>query len=342
MRKVNKNGHAFYVATSNLLNFANPHRVFYKNATPYDDKSYQAKLNGLTQLLAPAQANVIAVQEIWDKDALTDLAINLGFDVTDVIAPLASNDATSKYTKGEGAQNTPALGFISHYPCLDVAVLEQFHDKAVIDIPDVGEYAVFNRPALMATFDIAGKPVTFVNAHLKSKRPHFLRDANGIALEDIDDPNIRVRAKLRSLCMRAAEAAAIRMQVIKKLDNTTCPLVLMGDMNDVTMSVTTQLMTETGEVNYDRSMRDTALFDAARIQTRYGWMHDVAYSHIHQGMPEVIDQIFVSEEFLIDSKFAAGYVERVDYFNDHLKWDYKNRASDHGVVRAKLVLNSLN
>ncbi|PIE47067.1 MAG: endonuclease [Gammaproteobacteria bacterium] len=341
MSKVNKNRHIFYVATSNLLNFANPHRVFYKNAKAYDDQSYQTKLNGLTQLLAPTQANVIAVQEIWDKDALIDLAINLGFDATNVIAPLASNDVSSQYTKGEGAKNTPAVGFISNYKCLDIEVLEHFCDKAVIDIPDLGKYAVFNRPALMVTFEIAGKPVIFINAHLKSKRPHFLRDANGSPLEDIENPNIRVRAKLRSLCMRAAEAAAIRMQVIKKLANTHCPLILMGDMNDVTMSVTTQLMAETGDVNYNRSMRDTVLFDATRIQTKYGWMHDVAYSHIHQGMPEIIDQIFVSEEFLNDGKFSVGYVERVDYFNDHLKWDYKNRASDHGVVRAKLVLNAV-
>ena len=125
--------------------------------------------------------------------------------------------------------------------------------------------------------------------------------------------------------MRAAEAASIRMSIVERLHHTREPLILLGDMNDVTSSVTTQLMTETGEVNYDKSMRDVALFDAARIQARYGWMKDMAYTHIHQGMPEVIDQLFVSEEFLPDSKFSLGQVERVDYFNDHLKWDYVDR-----------------
>lgn len=334
-----RNNHKhFYIATSNLLNFANPNRVFYENAKPYSNEVYQKKLAGLTQLLTQTQADIIAVQEIWDTDALTDLAVNLGFDKDNVIAPMASNDKNSPYTQGKGAQGTPAMGMISRYPVLETELLQNFNEKAIIDIPDIGEYKAFNRPPLMLTLDVAGQPVTVVTAHLKSKRPNYLRDEQGEPLEDIEDPNIRVRAKMRSLCMRAAEASAIRMRIIEKLDDTHHPLILLGDMNDVTMSVTTQLLAETGEVSYDRAMRDTALFDVSRVQTKYGWMHDVAYSHIHQGMPETIDQMFVSEEFLPESKFSLGFVERVDYFNDHLKWDYHDRPTDHGVVRAKIVV----
>ncbi|MGM8900599.1 endonuclease/exonuclease/phosphatase family protein, partial [Psychrobacter sp. 1Y4] len=214
----------------------------------------------------------------------------------------------------------------------ETTLLEEIAPKAVIDIPDIGPHQHFNRPPLILRVDAYGQPITIITAHLKSKRAFFLRDENGHLLEDMDDPNIRIRAKLRSLCMRAAEAASIRMSIMERLHHTREPLILLGDMNDVTGSVTTQLMTETGEVNYDKSMRDVALFDAARIQARYGWMKDVAYTHIHQGMPEVIDQLFVSEEFLPDSKFSLGQVERVDYFNDHLKWDYSDRVTDHGII----------
>ena len=61
---------------------------------------------------------------------------------------------------------------------------------------------------------------------------------------------------------------------------------------------------------------------------------DVAYSHVHQGSPEVLDQIFVSEEFLPRSKFSIGDVRRVDYFNDHLQEGKDRSRSDHGFVRA--------
>ena len=330
----------FYIATANLLNFANPNRIYYENAPAYSDNEYQHKLRGITDLLAKAHADIIAVQEVWDSHALEALAVALGFEPEHVVIPLASNDKASPYTQGKGAQQTPAVGIITRFEQLESTLLEQVEPKAVIDIPDIGLYQRFNRPPLVLRVNAFGQPITIVTAHLKSKRAFFLRDENGQLLEDMDDPNIRVRAKLRSLCMRAAEAASIRMSIIQRLHHTREPLILLGDMNDVTGSVTTQLMSETGEVNYDKSMRDVALFDAARIQARYDWMKDVAYTHIYQGMPEVIDQLFVSEEFLPDSKFSLGQVERVDYFNDHLKWDYTDRVIDHGIIRAKIKLHN--
>lgn len=329
----------FYIATANLLNFANPKRIYYDNAPAYDEQSYQRKVAGITDLLSKANADIIAVQEVWDSNALEAVATGLGFTPDQFIVPLASNDSNSRYTQGRGAQGTPAVGIISRFKPLEQQLLQDVVSEAVIDIPDIGPYREFKRPPLLLRVDAYGQPMTIITAHLKSKRAFFLRDKEGNLLEDMDDPNIRVRAKLRSLCMRASEAASIRMTIIERLRRTREPLILLGDMNDVTGSVTTQLMAETGEVNYDKSMRDVALFDAARIQARYGWMKDVAYTHIYQGIPEVIDQLFVSEEFLPDSKFAIGHVERVDYFNDHLKWDYEDRVIDHGIVRAKIRLS---
>ena len=341
IRHTETNSHKqFYIATANLLNLVNPNRIYYDNAPAYDNKSYDKKVRGITELLAKAHADIIAVQEVWDSQALEAVAVSLGFKPEHVVIPLASNDPNSSYTQGKGAQKTPAVGIISRFEQLETTLLEEIAPKAVIDIPDVGPYQRFNRPPLVLRVNAFGQPITIITAHLKSKRAFFLRDKDGNLLEDIDNPNIRVRAKLRSLCMRAAEAASIRMSIIDRLQHTREPLILLGDMNDVTGSVTTQLMTETGEVNYDKSMRDSALFDAARVQARYGWMKDVAYTHIYQGIPEVIDQLFVSEEFLPDSKFALGQVERVDYFNDHLKWDYTDRVTDHGIIRAKIKLHA--
>ncbi|GAA0320429.1 endonuclease/exonuclease/phosphatase family protein [Psychrobacter aestuarii] len=339
MQNQRHNKTQFYIATANLLNFAKPQRSFYDNTPAYTQTEYTQKLEGLSALLKHAHADILAVQEIWDTEALTALAVRLGFDAADVTAPLASNDPSSSHTQGKGAQNTPAVGIITRFPVLETTLLEDIAPEAIVDIPDVGPHKKYQRPPLLLRLDINGQSVTVVTAHLKSKRAYFLRDAAGDLLEDMDDPNIRIRAKLRSLCMRAAEAASIRIAIMARLNHTNEPLILLGDMNDVTGSVTTQLMAETEEVHYDKSIRDVALFDAARVQRRYGWMKDVAYTHIYQGMPEVIDQLFVSEEFLADSKFALGYVDRVDYFNDHLKWDYADRVTDHGIVRAKIVLN---
>ena len=64
----------------------------------------------------------------------------------------------------------------------------------------------------------------------------------------------------------------------------------------------------------------------------------MAYSHIHQGFPEVLDQILVSEEFTAVSRRSLGEVLRVDAFNDHLHEGRDRTRSDHGFVRALLRL----
>ncbi len=91
-----------------------------------------------------------------------------------------------------------------------------------------------------------------------------------------------------------------------------------GDLNDSPHSVTTQLIAATSQVAYDRSARDTALYSAWDVQGEAALRRDVAYSHIHQGYPVVLDQILVSEEFVQTSRNALGDVRRVEVFNDHL------------------------
>jgi endonuclease/exonuclease/phosphatase family metal-dependent hydrolase len=174
--------------------------------------------------------------------------------------------------------------------------------------------------------------------HMKSKRPKFLQDGAGNPLEDRDDPAITARATLRSLLMRAAEAAALRRIVVGITSRTRDPLVLMGDLNDGPHAVTTQMIAATQAVAFDRQARDTALYLAAEVQVEPALKRDMAYSHLHQGWPEVLDQIWVSEEFVAGSKFGIGDVRRVEVFNDHLHEPRDGSRSDHGFVRAVMRL----
>ena len=134
--------------------------------------------------------------------------------------------------------------------------------------------------------------------------------------------------------MRGAEAVALRDVVIQLLKGSQEPLVVMGDFNDGPHSVTTQLVAATSEVAYDRASRDFALFNAYELQTEATLKKDLAYSHVFQGYPEVLDQILVSEEFVPGAKFAIGDVRRVDYFNDHLHEGRDRCKSDHGFGKA--------
>lgn len=320
------------VATANVLNLANPGRMFYENQESYSQNEFERKIEWLGGRIAALNADVLAVQEVWDEAAIQKAVARSGLRYSTVAVPGAENN-----DKNDGAQNTPRVGIVTR---LDVEKLQSFAEFPAslrIQIPGVGEHAKFERPPLLATLRMKhGQVVHVFTAHMKSKRPKFLQDAKGEPQEDREDPKVLALATLRSLMMRGAEAAAMRHIVADVLQRTHDPLIVMGDFNDGPHSVTTQIIAATGEVVYDRGARDVALWNAYEVQGEMALKRDVAYSHVHQGSPEVLDQIFVSEEFLARSKFSIGDVRRVDYFNDHLQEGKDRSRSDHGFVRAVL------
>ena len=320
------------VATANVLNLANPGRMFYANQDTYSNNEFERKIDWLGGRIAALNADVLAVQEVWDEAAIRAAVARSGLRYSTVAVPGAENDATHS-----GAQNTPRVGIVTRLDIEKLQSFSEFPQSLRIQIPGVGEHAKFERPPLLATLRMKhGQIVHMLTAHMKSKRPKFLQDAKGEPQEDREDPKVLALATLRSLMMRGAEAAAMRCIVADVLQRTHEPLIVMGDFNDGPHSVTTQIIAATGEVVYDRGARDVALWNAYEVQGEMALKRDVAYSHVHQGSPEVLDQIFVSEEFLPRSKFSIGDVRRVDYFNDHLQEGKDRSRSDHGFVRAVL------
>jgi predicted extracellular nuclease len=334
------------VATANVLNLANRGRVFYANQDTYSQHEFDRKMDWLGGRIAALNADVLAVQEVWDEAAMKAAVARSGLRYSTVTIPgaennEANNSGVSNSRSGNldnsrsGAQNTPRVGIVTR---LEVEKLQSFYEfpkELRIQIPGLGEHGKFERPPLLATLRMKhGQVVHVLTAHLKSKRPKFLQDANGEPLEDRDDEKTKALATLRSLMMRGAEAAAMRHIVIDVLRRTHEPLIVMGDFNDGPHSVTTQIIAATGEVAYDKGARDAALWNAYEVQGEMALKRDVAYSHVHQGFPEVLDQILVSEEFLPRSRFSIGDVRRVDYFNDHLQEGRDRSRSDHGFVRA--------
>jgi predicted extracellular nuclease len=328
--QIQSNVTTLVAATANVLNLANPGRMFYANQDVYSQRDFERKIDWLGGRIAALNADILTVQEVWDDAALKAAVHHSGLRYSSVIVPGAENDETHN-----GAVNTPRVGIVTRLDVDNIQSIAQFPDNMRVQVPELGEHAKFERPPLLATLRMKhGQPVHVLTAHLKSKRPKFLQDAQGQPTEDRDDPKIQTRATLRSLIIRGAEAAALRSIVIDVLKRTHEPLIVMGDFNDGPHSVTTQMIAATSEVAYDKGARDTALFNAYEEQGEMALKKDVAYSHIHQGFPEVLDQILVSEEFLYNSRFSIGDVRRVDYFNDHLQEGKDRSRSDHGFVRA--------
>ena len=320
------------VATCNVLNLANPGRMFYSNQDAYNQTEFDRKLTWLGDRFRMLNADVLAVQEVWDEAAFKGALGRSGLRYDFVAVPGAENDSHHN-----GAQGTPRVGFATRLKVDALQSFAEFPPGFQVEVPGMGPHTRFERPPLVATVRMKhGQTVNVLTAHLKSKRPKFLQDTQGRPTEDRDDRKVMALATLRSLIMRGAEAMALRCHVIDHLHRTSVPLVVLGDFNDTPDSVTTQLICATTEIAYDRSARDVALFNAYDLQGEAALKKDVAYSHIHQGSPYVLDQILVSEEFLPNGRNSIGDVRRVDYFNDHLHEGRDRTRSDHGFVRALL------
>lgn len=322
------------VATANVLNLAQPGRHFYDGQDPYSQHEFDRKADWLGNRFKALNADVLAVQEVWDELALRAAVARSGLQYGFVGVPGAENGPGQ-----HGAQGTPRVGIVTRLKVESVESLADFPAAAVVQVPGLGAHTRFERPPLMVTLRMKhGQDIAIITAHLKSKRPKFLQDAQGNPLEDKDDPAVQAVASLRSLIMRAGEALALRLKVVELLHRTRLPLVLMGDLNDSPHSVTTQLIAATSQVAYDKGARDHALYSAWDVQGEGALRRDVAFSHIHQGYPEVLDQVLVSEEFVASSRRAIGDVRRVEVFNDHLFEGRDRSRSDHGFVRALLRL----
>lgn len=322
------------VATANVLNLAQPGRHFYDGQSPYRQDEFERKVNWLGERFRALNADVLAVQEVWDEVALRAAIARSGLQYGFVGVPGAENGPGQ-----HGAQGTPRVGLATRLKVAHTESLVDFPPAAVVQVPGLGAHGRFERPPLLATLRLKhGQPVAVLVAHLKSKRPKFLQDAEGRPLEDPNDPAVQAVASLRSLIMRAGEALALRLKVVELLHRTRLPLIVMGDLNDSPHSVTTQLIAATSQAAYDKGARDTALYNAWDVQGEGALRRDVAFSHIHQGYPEVLDQVLVSEEFVATSRASIGDVRRVEAFNDHLHEGRERWRSDHGFVRALLRL----
>ena len=322
------------VASANVLNLAQPGRHFYDGQDPYSQNEFERKAEWLGERFRVLNADVLAVQEVWDEVALRAAVARSGLQYGTVAVPGAENGPGQ-----HGAQGTPRVGLVTRLKLESLQSIADFPAAAVVQVPGLGPHTRFERPPLLATLRLKhGQEIGVITAHLKSKRPKYLQDADGRTLEDTEDPAVQALGSLRSLLMRAGEALALRLKVIELLHRTRLPLIVMGDFNDGPHSVTTQLIAATSQVAYDKGARDNALFNAWDVQGEAALRRDVAYSHIHQGYPEVLDQVLVSEEFVATSRAAIGDVRRVEVFNDHLHEGRDRSRSDHGFVRALLRL----
>ncbi|MEM1137920.1 MAG: endonuclease/exonuclease/phosphatase family protein [Bacteroidota bacterium] len=322
------------IGTFNLLNLSLPNVEYYPRRS-YTQETYEKKLVWLGNQLSKMKGDILGFQEVFHDEAL--------------LALLKSNIATAKYnvvsTYDSANTKRPYVALATRFEILEEEVFTDFPSLVQFDDEEIA-IKRFSRPVLRCKVKLSENMIIqcFV-AHLKSKRPDYPDD---IPWEEKHHPKEIAHAKVRSLVRRTFEAAALRELLLPYLMGKDEPVILMGDLNDNNLAVSTKLISgeppkKKEKSKVKRKIWDSLLYNVKDIQARMSF-HDYYFSHIHNGHYEALDHILVSQEFVAENPKSIGRVVYVKVLNDHILDEtlsdeaIPDWQSDHGQVVASIEL----
>jgi endonuclease/exonuclease/phosphatase family metal-dependent hydrolase len=324
----------FKIGTFNLLNLVLPEVRYYGNRV-YNQAVYQQKLTWISGQLDAMQADIVGFQEVFHEEALR-AALHRSKHLTQ-----------AHILTAQAIGESPAVGLASRFPILSHEIIKDIPVKLDIEGVEI-PIKQFSRPVLKAK--IAVNPdfhLTFLVAHLKSKRPLFQEDEK----PEEADVYMRIKAEARSTIRRMAEAVGLRAILLDELQHKQHPVVLVGDLNDNDLSVSTQLISgqppfRNMPIEVKNRIWDTLLYHTKAIQSRKSY-RDFYYTHIHNGHHEALDHILVSQELVAENPRSIGKIGYVKILTDHLTDETLSEESvpewqsDHGQVVVSIELRSL-
>jgi endonuclease/exonuclease/phosphatase family metal-dependent hydrolase len=332
------------VMTWNVESFFRPAA----HASQAEKDQYHAKVTLLAGVIERLGPDVIGLQELGGDGPLQDLqqALHDGYP----------HRAVSRFDDHRHIR----VGLLSRFALEDVQQVVDFPAGPALQIQSVTDTGAgepvtrMGRGALQAVVRLDGAAFTIVTAHLKSKLLSFPRPHGRTAFQPRDETE-RVQVAGAALHLRTAEAVTLRTQANALLaEAQRLPLVVLGDFNDEPSAQTSLVLcgppgSEIGTAGFARpdegdAMRLFNLAPAISPERRY--------SRKYLGRPEMIDQVFVSDEFFpvdsanhrhpplagdVDSHidFVAGSVPSV---SDDPSARAAAIAPDHAPVTARLRL----
>ncbi len=332
------------IATFNLKNLIEAGKsIYFSNKPVYSKKEYKSKVQWIGERLKEMDADIIGFQELWQVSALKDCFKAEGLEGEyDIIGRDAPNrfkvQVAFAVRKGllRGSET-----WHENFPD-DAKFIKRRSDDSTYHMEVVIDN--FSRPPL----EIRVKPkrrgapeMSLFCAHLKSKRPIELdkTERNKLPTED----EVAIGTALANV-RRSAEAAALRMLLNERMLGNDDPFIVLGDLNDDYLSVSTTIVTgdpsyklyESSRVGARASKSGDLGFYSTQMLKQYRSLRNVHYTHIYKNKLEVLDHILVSEQFYDHSPKRIWAYRDTQYWNDHLD-DHSNSniTTDHGIVLAR-------
>lgn len=339
-------------ATFNLYNLNLPGHAIYDNKEGWSEDDYETKVEWIADRLAVLDADVIAFEECWNADALKQC-----FERAKL---LDDYDIVARTTKPEGIQVALAArkGLLTGKPEWISAFPKNARFSGLREARDAKEkvsvsISKFSRPPLRVTIQPRGTrptppPVTIYVVHLKSKGPANLTFTPPIPAVQQDHATIAM--SVVSHVRRIVEAGALRVMLNEEMRGNNDAFVVIGDLNDGTLSTSTELITNQPGYRFIEKSRagsksDLGLYTVEKLQQLRSFLH-VYFTHIYQQNMESLDHILVSDAFYDHAITRKWSFNEMIIYNDHLAVeDPAERTrlgyNDHGIVRAQFDWNPM-
>jgi hypothetical protein len=319
------------IGSFNLYNLVLPDHVYYHNRK-YSKNEYDKKTDWIKRQITKMDAQIIGFQEVFHKQALIEALKGTCFKAKNI------------HVFGESG-NSPVVGLASSLPVLSIS-------KPITDIPSEvyckieglsEDNRFFSRPVIKLRIALNNNVViTVFVCHLKSKRPIFLD------CEDENEFNIYAVGQTRALIKRSVEAAGLRQIILRELSENNDPVIVIGDLNDSTRSVTNNIIAgplpwKLDSIKEKKRHWDTVLYNCFDIIAQKSFKKEW-YTHIYNGHYETLDHIYISQEFFFKNRNRIGNVDFTHVLKDHLmdttlaKDNIPKWQSDHGQVVVSLSL----
>lgn len=354
-------------ATMNLLNLHVPGGHTYSTSspsipdTPEGREEYARKIEWSARTVERLDADVICFQELWARQALEDVFAQVqGAGEYDLVArdsPGIGKPQVAMAVRRDrnGGPMLDRGDWVADFPASfalnNIRELHGAEEEISISITQ------FSRPVLRVVIQPEGtnpKPpkVTVYGCHLKSKGGTSLREVR--RGDSVLDRHFGLASSAVSHTRRILEAAALRAMLDAEMmsveDDDLSPTVVMGDLNDGTQSISTELLT--AQPGYRLIAKSTAgrtadkgLYTGETLQ-QYRSQRHVYYTYIYKNKLESLDHVLVSEEFYDHSQKRQWSFRELEVLNDHLNTTERAQsgnsgAGDHGVVRAYFDWNPI-
>lgn len=351
------------LASFNLCNLQSPgapmHRKPRGGFGTWTAADYAKKIAWTAAMLRRLDADVIGFQEAWSVAALKDAFAAAGLDIGRTYHLVARDGAPGRPQVALAVRRTrfdvKAAQWTEQVPPHFLMRHGKVEDASDPDAVDV-RISTLSRPPLSVRLRLKSGPYKGSDlavwvVHLKSKRPLDLDRRHYPTPPGRANPWNPYREAIGSALSavrRAAEATALRMMLTDAMQaEPALPTVLLGDLNDATLSVTTTLVS--GEPPYKLWARSTAAGSGARTQIglytaetlqQYRSQRDVYYTHVFANRMESLDHVLVSRHFYDHAVDRLWSFRELKVWNDHLHDANRNGKTaeqwpgDHAVVAA--------